>query len=80
MRRTGRANLIRATGYRQTRAPVIDAWTALAAFNWLGPRAIENARWSDLLIGLVNYEVIIRGSSTGLREVDRSLNQRARDV
>jgi len=28
-------------------AQVIDAWTALAAFNWLGPRAIENARWSS---------------------------------
>src|SRR4249920_3176624 len=35
---------------------------------------------ADLIIGLVNYEVLIRGSSTGLREVDRSQTQRARDV
>ena len=35
---------------------------------------------ADLVIGLVNFEVIVRGVKSMLREVDRSQTPRARDV
>jgi hypothetical protein len=50
MPRTGRASLTRSTCYRQTLAQVIESW--------------DGAYVVACVIGIVNCEVIIRGSST----------------